>query len=188
MLERHSKRVTWYFWHINAIIVRVHIASLLVIKMPGMPRTQTWRRAALLAVAPVRGSPGPPPWDRWERFSSGCGACPWSCGFDTEALFSAKDSVLGLQGSLHCPLRCCTFILGKALSFPGDEAWAACSSLSGSWRPAVLFCYSGFHAWVWGMRIPSQGNHHDMLKMGAIPPSSGTFFVVVCTERLWWCF
>lgn len=69
----------------------------------------------------------------WERFSSGCGACPWSCGFDTEALLSAKDSVLELQGSLRCLLRCCSFILGKFLSFPGDEAWAA---LAPAWAVA----------------------------------------------------
>lgn len=30
---------------------------------------------------------------RW-RFSFGIGACPWSCGFDTEALLSARDSIL----------------------------------------------------------------------------------------------
>lgn len=69
--------------------------------------------------------PGPPVCDScfvpcWWRF---CG-CPWSCGFDTEGLLSAKASILQLQGSLGCLLCCHHFILGKFLSFLGDEAWA----------------------------------------------------------------
>lgn len=73
--------------------------------------------------------------------------------------------------------------------FPGRWSMgSACSSRSGCWRPGVLFCYSGFQAWVWGMRIPSQGSYHYRSKMGAIPPSSVTFFVVVCKEWLLGCF
>lgn len=108
----------------------------------------------------------------WERFSSGCCACPWPCGFDTEALLSAKDSILELRGSLSCLLCCWNFILGKFLSFLGDGAWAA---FAPAWSRA-LFCSSGFQEWVWGMRIPNQGNYHYMSKMGAIRPSSHIFF------------
>lgn len=73
--------------------------------------------------------------------------------------------------------------------FPGRWSMgSACSGLSGCWRPGVLFCYSGFQAWVWGMRIPSQGSYRYRSKMGAIPPSSVTFVVVVCKEWLLWCF
>lgn len=95
-------------------------------RTPGAACAQTLQRCA------------PPPCDHCSAlaesgFSSGRGACPWSCGFDTEALLSAKDSILELQGSLRCLLRCCNFILGKFLSFPGDEAWAA---LAPAWAVA----------------------------------------------------
>ena len=36
-------------------------------------------------------------------------------------------------------------------------------------------CYSGFQERMWGMRIPSKGHFHYMLKFGALRPSSVTF-------------
>lgn len=88
----------------------------------------------------------------WERFSSGCCACPWPCGFDTEALLSAKDSILELRGSLSCLLCCWNFILGKFLSFLGDGAWAAFApawSLSEGLEPCFVLqvSRSGCGAW-----------------------------------------
>lgn len=36
-------------------------------------------------------------------------------------------------------------------------------------------CYSGLQERMWGMRIPSKGHFHYMLKFGALRPSSVTF-------------
>lgn len=164
-------------------------------RIPGMLCTQTLQRAALLSVARrgAGGGGGPSLWSLfcacWERFSSGCGACPWSCGFDTEALLSAKDSISELQGSLRCLLCCCNFILGKFLRFPGDEAWAALAP-AGAIPEGLESCFvirvskRGCGA----RESPSQGNYHNTSKMGAIAPSSVTLLVAVCKEWLLWCF
>lgn len=121
----------------------------------------------------------------WWRFSSACCACSWSCGFDTEALLSEKDSILQLQGSLSCLLCCCNFILGKFLSFPGDEALATFAQpekLQKASCPVLLFRF--LREWVWDKRIPSQGNYHYTAKIGPLAPPLSQFG----EEWLLWCF
>lgn len=57
----------------------------------------------------------------WWRFSCGIGACPWSCGFDTGALLSAKT--VYYSSRVLEPFQ--SFIPERFLCFLGDEACAA---------------------------------------------------------------
>lgn len=108
------------------VIKPSHVPLYLLLKCPSEKRWQACSAFRRFSVSPFC-----PPLARatylWSLFCacwSGFCACYWSQGFDTEALLSAKDSILQRRGSLSCLPGCWGFILGKFLSFPGDEAWA----------------------------------------------------------------
>lgn len=155
-------------------------SPLSLIKMPG------WGMAALHALpAAWRSSPpallasprGHLLWSvpcacRW-RFSCGIGACPWSCGFDTGALLSAK-TVYYTPGCSGCSSP--SFLKGFSVSWEMKHVQhlPRPSWFQKALRPVLLF---GFLRVGEGHENRQQGQLPLSVKTGATWASSVTFLL-----------
>lgn len=149
------------------IVKPSHFPLHLLLKCPSEKRWQACSAFRRFSVSPFC-----PPLARATYLFCACWsgfcACSWSRGVDTEALLSAKDSILQHQGSLSCLPGRWSFILGKFLSFPGDEAWAtfAPAWVTSEGLSPVLLC--GLPR-VGGGRANSRALPHFPAQHGCLP-------------------
>lgn len=192
MLETHghSKRVTCYLEHINKIIMKpshflfISHYNARVKNDPGHALHSGISAAALLPLA----RPGHRSVItvlcllREVFFWMLC--LPLALWFWHWSTVVCKRQYIRAPGFAQLPALLLELHSWEVSEFPGRWSLSSiCSSLVAFRRPRALFCSSGFQEWVWGMRIPNQGNYHYMSKMGAIRPSSHIFFFF-CKEWL----